>query len=190
MNYLVFNDSAHDLKALIYGLYGTATVLAVAVDSTGRLLISPQSVIAVTATDLDIRPLSAATDSVLVSANNLDIRDLSGAQDSVQLYSCNFVEDSLSTNVTSGTNFLMTKEIGPYRENSFFIRNNGSSSLTVTLQAAPVDSTPFYVDIAGPTSVPAGANNLSSVTPVMKYARLRVVASSTVAVEVYYNARA
>ncbi len=191
MNYLVFNDTASELKTLISGLYNDTTVYDIAVDTDGRLILSPLGGVPVTATDLDIRPLSAATDSVLVSASDLDIRNLSGAQDSVQVYSCNFIEDDVSTNVVSGSNYLMTKEVGPYRQNSFFIRNkSASSSIGVTLQAAPTDSNDYYITIAGPTTVIAGNNNLTSLTPVMKYARLLVTASTTVAVEVYYNARA
>ncbi|WP_419763406.1 DUF6385 domain-containing protein [Desulforamulus ruminis] len=36
--------------------------------------------------------------------------------------------------------------MGQYRENSYFIRNNGSSSITVTLQVAPADNNNYYVD--------------------------------------------
>ncbi|ADY56329.1 hypothetical protein Sgly_2036 [Syntrophobotulus glycolicus DSM 8271] len=189
MNYLIFNTSAENLKAVIYGMDDNEPK-PIAVDADGLFLFSPLSEITVTANNLDIRSLSSARDSVVVTANNLDIRDLSGTQDSVQLYNLGFVEESLSTTAPSGTSFLLTKDISAYRENSYFIRNTGSSTITVTLQIAPVDSNAYYVDHSTAQGVTAGNNNITSVTVAMKYARLRVVASSNTNVEIYYNGRA
>lgn len=189
MNYLIFNTSAKNLKATIYGMDDDEPK-PIAVDADGLFLFSPLSEITVTADNLDIRSLSSSRDSVVVTANNLDIRDLSGTQDSVQLYNCNFVEDSLTTTVPSGTSFLLTKNISAYRENSYFIRNNGSSSVTVAIQVAPVDSAAYYVDNSTAQSVTAGSNYVVAASVAMKFARLRVVATASTNVEVYYNGRA
>jgi hypothetical protein len=170
MNYLVFNNSPDSLRTSIYGSDG-AQLRAVAVNAGGELILSPNTVVSVTATDLDIRSLTGATDSVLV-------------------YGQYFVEDTITTTVPNGTTYLMTKDISAYRQNSYFIRNNGSSSVTVTLQIAPVDSTSYYVDHSTPQSVGGSSNNLTAVTVAMKYARLRVVATASTSVTVYYNGRA
>lgn len=170
MNYLVFNNNPDSLRTSIYGLDGTQ-LKAVAVDTDGNLVLSPLSTISVTATDLDIRSLSGTTDSILI-------------------YGQNFVEDSITTTVPSGTTYLLVKDISPYRQNSYFIRNNGTSSVTVTLQIAPVNSDSFYVDNSSAQTVTASSNNITSVTVAMRYARLRVVASTNTSVTAYYNGRA
>jgi len=188
-NYLVFNSDASKLKTMIYGIDGSA-FKPIAVDSNGKFLFSPLSIITVTATDLDIRNLSSAQDSILVVATSLDIRNLSGTQDSVQISSLGFVEDTISTTVASGTTYLLTKDISQYSQNSYFIRNNGSSSITVTLQVAPIDTDIYYVDNSSAQNVAASSNNITSTTVAMKYARLKVVASTNVDVVAYYNGRA
>ncbi len=170
MNYLVFNNNPDSLRTSIYGMDGTQ-LKAVAVDTDGNLVLSPLSTISVTATDLDIRSLSGTTDSVLI-------------------YGQNFVEDSITTTVPAGTTYLLVKDISPYRQNSYFIRNNGTSSVTVTLQIAPVNSDSFYVDNSSAQTVTASSNNITSVTVAMRYARLRIVASTGTSVTAYYNGRA
>lgn len=170
MNYLVFNNNPANLLTGIYGSDGTQ-FRAVTVDTGGNVILSPLSVISVTATDLNIR-------------------DLSGTQDSVLVYGQNFVEDTVSTTVPSGTTYLLVKDISPYRQNSYFIRNNGSVSITVTLQVAPVDGDSYYVDNSTAQTVSASSNNITSVSVAMKYARLKVVASTSTSVVAYYNARA
>lgn len=188
-NYSIFNYNARQLKTTVYGFDGTE-LHPIAVDANGLFLFSPLSSITVTATNLDIRSLSSAQDSVLVIANDLDIRNLSGTQDSVQVSNRGFVEDTLTTTVPSGTTYLLEKNISQYSQNSYFIRNNGTSSITVTLQVAPVDSDAYYVDDSSAQTVAASTNNITSTVIAMKFARLRVVASASTNVVVYYNARA
>ena len=188
-NYLVFNSDASKLKTMIYGIDGSV-FKPIAVDSNGMFLFSPLSIITVTATDLDIRNLSSDQDSMLVVATDLDIRNLSGTQDSVQISGQGFVEDTITTTVVSGITYLLTKNISQYSQNSFFIRNNGSSSITVTLQVAPVDTDIYYVDNSSAQNVLTSNNNITSTTVAMKYARLKVVASTNTNVVAYYNGRA
>lgn len=188
-NYLVFNYNASQLKTTIYGFDGI-DLHPIAVDSDGLFLFSPLSSIIVTATNLDIRSRTSGRDSVLVIANDLDIRNLNGSQDSVQISSRGFVEDTLSTTVSSGTTYLLVKDISQYSQNSYFIRNNGASSITVTLQVAPVNSDTYYVDDSSAQTVAASSNNITSTVTAMKFARLKVVASTSTSVVVYYNARA
>ncbi|KGK90939.1 hypothetical protein DP73_05660 [Desulfosporosinus sp. HMP52] len=188
-NYLVFNCDASKLKTMIYGVDGNQ-FRPIAVDSSGMFLFSPLSIVTVTATNLDIRSLSSDQDSVFVVASNLDIRNLSGTQDSVQVSSQGFVEDTITTTVASGTTYLLTKNISQYSQNSFFIRNNGSSTINVTLQVAPVDIETYYVDNSSTQSVSASSNNITSTTVAMKFARLKVVASTNTNVVAFYNGRA
>ena len=189
MNHLVFNTTSSQLQALFYGLNGTQS-LAIAVDSSGRFLISSQSAVPITAVNLDIRNLTETRDTVNVVATNLDIRDLNGAQDSVQIYSQAFTETNISTSVVSGTNILLATNIGAYSSNSFFLRNTGSATVTVTLQVAPVNDSNYYVTNVSATSVSAGNNYLQAVSIPVKYARLSVTATTTVSVVAYYNGRA
>lgn len=192
MNELVFNTFPDNLKTEIYGADGSV-LRVVAVDSQGRFLFSPDSVITVTADDLDIRPLSAATDSVLVTASGLDIRPLSGLSDSVTLYGNAFVEDSVTTAV-SGTTALLTRDISPYWENSFFIRNlSAGVTLNLAIQVAPVNDPDFFTTIAGGTGSISGIGNfLGAVTVPMRFARLLVTVTGggSASVVAYYNGRA
>jgi len=192
MNELVFNTFPDNLKTEIYGADGSV-LRTIAVDSLGRFLFSPDSVISVTANNLDIRSLSAARDSVLVTASGLDIRPLSGASDSVTLYGNAFVEDTISTTV-SGTTALLTRDISLYRENSFFIRNQSlGASLTLAIQVAPVNDADLFTTIAGGTGSISGLGNfVGAVTIPMRFARLQVTVTGggSANVVAYYFGRA
>ena len=85
---------------------------------------------------------------------------------------------------------MLTKNISQYSQNSYFIRNNGSSSITVTLQVASVDTDMYYEDNSSAQNVSTSSNNITSTTVAMKYARLKVVASTDTNVVAYYNGRA
>lgn len=66
-NNAVFTNSASDLKVQIFGSDATK---AIQVDSNGKLQISTDSPITVTASDLDIRNLSSSQDGVAVYGSN------------------------------------------------------------------------------------------------------------------------
>ncbi|MCX7694120.1 MAG: DUF6385 domain-containing protein [Caloramator sp.] len=66
-NNAVFTNSASDLKVQIFG---SDVTKAIQVDSNGKLQISSDSAITVTATDLDIRNLSSSQDGVAVYGSN------------------------------------------------------------------------------------------------------------------------
>lgn len=189
MNNLVFNNTAKKLNAAFFGIY-ESEYKPVAVDENGLFLFSPLSIITITATNLDIRHLNYAVDSVTVTASNLDIRSLNGSQDSVAVSSVGFVEQNVTQTVPSGTTFLLTRDISNYGENSFFIRNTGGGTVTVTVQIAPVNDTNFYIDHSTPQGVSAGNNAVAAVTVPIRYARLRAQASGNTGVVAYYNGRA
>ncbi len=191
MNNLVFNKHARSLKAAIYGQYSDEPV-PIAADVDGNFVFSPASQITVTASNLDIRNLTSARDTVNVTAADFDIRNLSGTQDSIAISAKGFIEAQATQTVPANTTaFLLTREIGPYTQNSYFLRNtNITGSITVTLQIAPVDDDDFYVSAAS-TGVSAGSNYLTAVGTLMRYARLQVNTGGTaIGVAAYYNGRA
>lgn len=126
-----------------------------------------------------------------VTATDFDIRNLSGTQDSVAVSAKGFVEVQATLSVPpSTTMYLLTQDIGPYAQNSYFLRNTGGGSVTVSVEIAPVDDADFYVS-GGTTGVGASSNYLSAVATLMRYARLRVqTGGSAVGVDAYYNGRA
>lgn len=191
MNFLIFNRSAENLKTAIYGSHDGAPV-AVATDALGNFVFSPTSLITVTATNFDIRNLTGARDTVNVTASDFDIRSLNGAQDSVQVSAKGFAEVQATATVASNTtSYLLTRDIGGYSQNSFFLRNtNAAGSITVTLEIAPVDDDNYYVASAS-AGVSASSNYLAAVATLMRYARLRVQTGGTaIGVDAYYNGRA
>ena len=191
MNFLVFNRSAENLKTAIYGRYAQQSV-AIATDAAGNFIFSPTSLITVTATNFDIRNLTSARDTVNVTATDFDIRNLSGTQDSVQVSAKQFLEARSTITVSANTTtYLLTREIGGYSQNSYFLRNtNGSGAISVAVEIAPTDNADFYV-ASSTTSVAAGSNYLSAVATLMRYARLRVQAGGTaIGVDAFYNGRA
>ena len=191
MNNLVFNKHARSLKAAIYGQYSDEPV-PIAADVDGNFVFSPASEITVTASNFDIRNLTSTRDTVNVTATDFDIRSLSGTQDSIAISTKGFIEAQATQTIGSNTTaFLLTREIGAYAQNSYFLRNtNVTGSITVTLQIAPVDDGDYYVSSAA-SAVSAGSNYLTAVITLMRYARLRVDTGGTaIGVSAYYNGRA
>lgn len=189
MNNLVFNNVAEKLNATFYGVFQDE-YKPVAVDGDGLFLFSPLSVITITATNLDIRNLSYTLDSVTVTATNLDIRDLNGAQDSVAVSGMGFAEQSVTQTVPSGTTVLLTRDISAYSQNSYFIRNTGGATLSMTVQIAPANEPSLYINHGATQTVSTDSNAVSAITTPMKFARLSVQASTNTGVVAYYNGRA
>lgn len=189
MNNLVFNNTAKKLYATIFGVYQNS-YLPVALDSDGLFLFSPESVITITATDLDIRQLRYTIDSVTVTASNLDIRPLNGAEDSVTVAARVFVEQNITQTVSSGTTFILERNISPYSQNSFFVRNTSGATITLIAQVAPTNDNSYYVNHTTPLAVGVGANGIMVVTAPMKFARVSVQAGSNTGIVAYYNGRA
>ena len=180
-----------DPKATVYGQSTGGSLVPFAVDSSGRLILSPSLSIGIAANNLDIRPLNTATDSVTVFASNLDIRDLSGAQDSILRYGSVFAEDSESGTISplSSRTFL-TRDVSAYAHNTYYVQNLLGVVVNVTLQIAPVDSNNFYVADGSTLSLLGGATLLFSPSRLMKYARIQVGALLSLGnVEVRYFGR-
>lgn len=188
LNNLVFNNTAKKLFAAIFGVYDD-NFLPVALDANGLFLFSPQSVITVTATNLDIRALRYTIDSVTVTATDLDIRPLTATQDSVAITAKGFAEQTVTQTVSSGTTFLLPRDISSYSQNSFFVHNNSGGTITVAVQIAPANDNTLFVNNTTPTGVSSGNNLIMVVGAPMKFARISVTASGNVGVTAYYNGR-
>lgn len=188
MNNLVFNNTAKNLNAAFYGIYDNE-YKPVALDENGLFLFSPLSVITVTAANFDIRDLNYNTDSVTITAADLDIRNLTGATDSVAVASLGFEEETVTQTVSSGTTFLLARDISAYGQNSYFIRNNSGGTITVAVQVAPLNNNMYYLNHTTPHSVTSGNNYIAAITVPVKFARLSVQAASNTGVTVYYNGR-
>lgn len=188
MNYLVFNNTAKCLNATLYGVDGGDS-LPVAVDSGGNLILSSTGAVSVTATNFDIRALSSATDSVAVTATDLDIRNLTGATDSVAIAEMGFAELSVTGTVGTSTVYVLTTDISPYAENSFYVMNVSGSPITMTVQIAPVNDTSYFV-ASSSASVTTAAPTVSTITVPIRYARLALVSAGSATYIAYYNGRA
>ena len=282
INNLIFNQTSQQYFSKIYGETATQS-MHFATDTQGRMILSPSLNEAITASNLNIRDLTAARDVATITASNLDIRNLTGLQDTVTNYGSAYatasttssipilgtvnllprdlapysqntfiainnlgiavtiqlqvapvnidayytddgssfnllgnsrlvlvpsvlmryarvrvngvlslgnVKDTISTTAPSGTNAYLVRDIGPYSQNSYFIRNNGASTITVSMQIAPSNDPNLYFTVAGPNAVTSSNNQVLSTTTAMRYARLLVQASANTAIVVYYNGRA
>lgn len=190
MNFLVFNRDAENLKTAVYGKHAE-DFLPIATDEEGNFIFSPASLVTVTASNLDIRDLTSARDTVNVTAVNFDIRNLSGTEDSVRISAKEFLEAQVTVNVPSNTTtYVLLQEIGPYSQNSYFLRNTSAGTITVALEIAPVTDSAFFVE-SSVSTVGGSSNYIAAVATVMRWARLRVqTGGSSVTVSAYYNGRA
>jgi len=139
-NYRVFTEQASDFKSLVYGNDGTTDrvlltdssgALAIYADTALDVEITSSTTLTVTATDLDIRDITNATDSILVygndgssnqviltnasgavgvyshsaldvTATDLDIRDITNATDSILVYGNDGTSNRVLLTDTSG----------------------------------------------------------------------------------------
>lgn len=214
-NNIVFNPVAEQLKTLIYGMQGT-TATPLLLDSTsGKLLstvdgsvtvagtVTAQGTLTVTASALDIRPLTGATDSVVVSsgsvtvagtvtvtASALDIRPLTASTDSFTLGSRTYVEDSTSIANVTGTGVVLMEDTGDKSMYSYYITNTGTNPITVLLQISPTTTSTYFVDDGASYVVAGGAITVIAAAKFMQYTRLYYDTGGAAATaEFYYNAQ-
>ena len=159
-------------------------------DAGGKLLLSP-STLDVSAAGLDIRSLTTTLDSANITANNLGIRNLSGGQDSVQMYGLANVTDSVTATLTAlQTIYLLTKNTGNYRSNTYMVNNTSTNIVvTITLQLAPVDSDAYYVADGSDFNLIAGGTAFFTPSKLMKYARLQLSAALLGSAVAFYFGR-
>ncbi|MDI6603878.1 MAG: DUF6385 domain-containing protein [Thermoanaerobacteraceae bacterium] len=220
-NNIVFNPVAEQLKTLIHGMKGTTATPFLLDSTTGKLLstvdgsvtvagtVTAQGTVTVTASALDVRPLSGVTDSIIVSsgsvtvagtvtaqgtvtvtASALDIRPLSGSTDSFTLGSRIFVEDSTSIANVTGTGVVLTENTGNKSMYSYYITNTGTNTVTVKLQISPTTTATYFVDDGASYAIAGGAITVIATTKFMQYTRLYYDTGATaVTAQLYYNAQ-
>ena len=170
-------------------LTASDTITVTAEDFDIRQLTASDT-ITVTAEDFDIRQLTAS-DTITVTAEDFDIRGLSGATDSVIKAGCLFTEDSNTITGASGTGIALTIDTSQFSDYSFYIRNNGTDPVDITLQVSPSNVNDYYVDDS--TSVNIGADGKKVITPkyYLKHTRIYYdVPSGTADIDVYFNGHA
>ena len=196
-NNLVFNNVASQLQTQISGQDNTGVVRKILTDTDGRLLIGE---VTITATDLEIRPLSGATDSitianaaVTVTATNFEIRPLSADTDSISLAGRLFTESNIAVNNVTDSGGIFAQNTGECSMYSFYVYNRGPNPLTVSLQISPVDDDDYYVFDGGAESSATIETDEKIVLVAEKYLKFTRLFYDTngadCSFEVYYNAQ-
>ncbi len=153
-------------------------------------MVTSPTALSVTAADLTIRSLSAATDSALITGSDVDIRNLSGGQDSLKLHSSATAEDSESGSLlVPGTRTFLTKDISAYESVSYLVINGGVA-VTVSLEIAPVDSDDYYETDGSSFVLIAYGKVLLTPSKLTQYARVRMSALALATATVYFFAQA
>ena len=193
MNGLIISPKARNLRMAGFGKYAeNAPPAPVATDSAGRMILSPELDLQVQAAGLDIRPLQESRDSTAFTVSNLDIRDLSGSRDAVEFAQSASVSDVQSSQIPIlGTVFFLPKDVSPYRQNAYYVRNTSLSvGVTVTLEIGPQNADAFYVADSSAFSLLGGNTLLLVPSKLMRYARVRVSGLLSLAnVTAYYFGR-
>lgn len=181
-NNIVFNPVAEQLKTLIHGMQGT-TATPLLLDSTsGKLLSTVDGSVTVAGT-------VTAQGTLTVTASALDIRPLSASTDSFTLGSRTFIEDSTSIANITGTGAVLTENTGNKSMYSYYIANAGANPITVALQISPTTTATYFVQDIG-IVVLGGAITVLATTKFMQYTRLFYDTGILPATaQFYYNAQ-
>lgn len=192
MNLLISNRRPESLKLTPYGRQGGQSV-PLQTDGQGRLILSPALTLPVAAEDLDIRALAPARDSVRITGTDVGVRALGGAQDSLSVKRADYAFAEQSVTVFLLPQVILTRDISPYKENIFRVRNTGLSvGVLVQLQIAPADLSDYYVNDGSEFELIPGETLFFRPSRLMRYARVRVAAllalGSTVNVQYFGRA--
>lgn len=138
-NYLIFNDSAENLKVQSYGVTSGGTVTGILVESDGTVQVGGS----ITATLTDTVMISG---EVTVTANDFDIRSLSAATDTVS--------------ISGDINAVITETVPVAGEvsvtaNDFDIRGLSAATDTVSVEGTVTAAIGDTVTVAGEVSVTA-----------------------------------
>ncbi|NLM84435.1 MAG: hypothetical protein GX189_07005 [Clostridiales bacterium] len=190
MNFLVSNRP-RSLQILPAGRQGGQS-MPLSADGQGRLVPSPAPAVPAAADRLDIRALTPARDSVYITGPDINVRPLGGAQDSLTAARASFAFAEESGLAILLPQTFLTRDISPYKENVFRVRNTGATlGALVQLQIAPVDIDAYYVNDGAEFELVAGGVVLLRPSRLMRYARVRVAALLQIGtVNVQYFGRA
>ncbi|MEW6031567.1 MAG: DUF6385 domain-containing protein [Bacillota bacterium] len=194
-NYRVFTEQASDLKALVYGSDGT-TNRVLLTNASGALGIYSQTSLDVTATNLDIRDITNASDSILVygndgTTNRVLLTDSSGNMQTM-VYR-RLATDTYEANLATGDTYAgaTARNVGEQSQFSFAIKNTGASNgATVKLQISPNNSD--WIDDSAETNVGAGSTIAMAPAKYLRYARIAYksqTAGQSTSLTVWYQAQ-
>lgn len=177
-NYKVFQDAANQLKSKIYGSDGAGNVLPILTDASGRMSVAGTISATISATNLDIRDLSATQDNIqiygfdstnlqpiltdasgvlaiqdnggtiTVDASNLDIRDLSATSDNIQIYGFDGTNLQQIQTDTSG-NLIQTRA---FTEATETVTTNGTFTGATARDTSRDGNYSFWVQNTGGTN--------------------------------------
>ncbi|MCX7884945.1 MAG: DUF6385 domain-containing protein [Caloramator sp.] len=201
-NNIIFNETAEELKAQVFGYNGT-TLQSLQLDASGNLKIGGSVTISnsvtIVAENLNIRALSGATDSVAVSgtvtvagtvtvgntvtvvAESLSIRALSANTDTVSIGGVvsvintgnSFTENNVTITDVAGTGVTLTFDSSQQTLYSYYVKNNASNTIQVRLQISPTENDDYFInDQAAATDLSPG--NAIVIVPkyFLRYTRL------------------
>jgi hypothetical protein len=167
-NNLVFNGTASQLQSQVSGVDSNGTVRAILTDDSGRLDLGT---VTVTAEDLDIRPLTAASDSIMLGARL-------------------FSESNTTIAGVTDSAAIMQQDTSEQNVYSFYVFNTGENTVTVNLQVSPTTTDSYFVDdTSGAVGVAAGEKAVLVAAKYLQYTRLFYsTGGATCTFDVYYNA--
>ncbi|SKA79513.1 hypothetical protein SAMN05443428_10380 [Caloramator quimbayensis] len=174
-NNIIFNETAEELKAQVFGLKGT-TLQSLQLDDSGNLMISGSMTVSgpvtVVAESLSIRALSGDTDSVAISgtvtvagtvtvgntvtvvAESLSIRSLSADTDTVSIGGTvnviktgnSFTENNATITDVAGTGVTLLFDSSQQTLYSYYVKNNAANTIQVRLQISPTDNDDYFIN--------------------------------------------
>lgn len=202
-NLSVFNPEAAKLRTQIFG---SSTEKAVSTDADGKLNIAGiASAVAVTATNLDIRDLTNASDSVLAfgfdgSANQPLKTDTDGKLQIKITENVNalvigrvFSEDSL-TGMVTGDAFtaVLEKNTSQQTTYSYAVYNHGPKDADVRLEISPTGTDPLWTVNVGPLTLTPGTMGILVSTHFLRYSRVSyksTVPGESTTIDIFYQAQ-
>ncbi|WP_157732424.1 DUF6385 domain-containing protein [Thermoanaerobacterium sp. RBIITD] len=197
---------------MVHGQTAQGTVTALLTDASGNLLTTLQNAsITVTASDLNIRPLSYTVDNITVQnvvstvntnvtntvntnvTNTVNIRPLNSSIDTISnvLSGRSFISVTSSINNVTGTGALLAEDTSQKTMYTYYVRNTGNAAFSVVLQISPTTAEAYYIDdVTGEISVAPGTAATLIAGRFLNYTRIFYNAgTSTVTAEFYYNAQ-
>ncbi|MBE0069045.1 DUF6385 domain-containing protein [Thermoanaerobacterium thermosaccharolyticum] len=163
-NNIVFNPVAEQLKTLIHGMQGTTPTPLLLDSTTGKLLSTVDGSVTVAGT-------VTAQGTLTVTASNLDIRPLTASTDSFTLGSRTFLEDSTNIAGVTGTGAVLMENTGDKSMYSYYIANTGTNTITVKLQISPTTTATYFVDDTTSINLAGGSITVLTAVKFLQYTR-------------------
>ncbi|MEA5082835.1 MAG: DUF6385 domain-containing protein [Lachnospiraceae bacterium] len=188
MNNLIFNTTASELKASMYGYnQDTLTLQQIQLDPNGNMLVSGD----VTITN---ETLTVIGDVTITNETLTVIGDVTITNETltVQIAGQTFTSSTETlTDVTgTGTVFADTN-IASLTTASMFINNIGDTTVTYSLQLSPDGIVYFYDPSYTNMTVPTGTNTIIAIAKYAQFAQLQYsLGVATASFIAYYNGQA